>query len=380
MIIFAYLSEDTAMLQASQTKVLFVADCLSGGGAERVVANLSHYFASKDIEVHIAVIEDRVTYSYAGKLLNLGLLKKKHKGIVRKLKGFTILRRYTKQHRFDYIIDFRMHYKPWQEFLISKFIYTVPTVYSVRHYIIEWYITNNRWLAKRIYGNAYGIVCITDKMVQAIQERHGFTNLIKILSPANTSYISAKLAEPYTPLPYGYIVGAGRMGEDNIKQFDKLITAYANSVLPAKGIRLVLMGQGVLEESHKALAASLGLQDMVVFMGFQENPYVYMRDARFFVLSSKNEGLPQVLIEALTCGTPLVSFDCLSGPAEIVEHEQNGLLVPDQDVPALTQAMDRMCTDEALYAHCKAQALPGIQKFNMAAIGQQWMDFLNIKA
>ncbi len=366
------------MLHASQTRVLFVADCLSGGGAERVVASLSKYFVSRGIDVHIAVIEDMVTYSYAGALLNLGLLKKQYSGISLKIKRFRALQRYIKQHGFDYIIDFRMHYRPWQELLLAKFVFTPPTVYSVRHYIIEWYIPKQQWLARQIYGKAYGTVCITDKMLQTIYERYGFTNLVKILSPANKGYISAKLDKPFEPLPFEYIMGAGRMGVDNIKQFDKLIEAYAASALPGYGVKLVLLGEGMLEENLKQQAAALGLQDRVVFAGFQENPYAFMRDALFFVLSSRNEGLPMVLIEALACGTPVVSFDCLTGPSEIVEHGQNGLLVPDQDVPALTAAINTLYNDKTLYNHCKQNTAKSLQKFDLETVGQQWLDYLNI--
>lgn len=366
------------MLQANQTKLLLIGDCLSGGGAERVHAFLSNYFAAEGIAVHNAVIEDIVTYNYSGTLLNLGLLKKNYSGLRLKIERFRALRAYINIHRFDYIIDFRMHYRPWQELLLSRLVFKAPTVYTIHHYIIDWYLPQKTWLTQLIYKNAFGVVCMTDKIKQTIESRHGLTNVKKIFYPANFDYINQKLTAPFTPLPFEYIIGAGRMGEDNIKQFDKLIDAYAASTLPEEGIRLVLMGEGVFEEKLKHQAVALGLANMVVFTGFQENPYVYMRDALFFVLSSKNEGLPMVLIEALACGTPIVAFDCLTGPSEIIKHEQNGLLVPNQQVPALTEAINRMHNDTTLYTHCKTNAQPSAQKFAIEIIGRQWLDYFNI--
>ncbi|SFQ62157.1 glycosyltransferase [Flavobacterium akiainvivens] len=366
------------MLQAKQTKLLLVGDSLAIGGAEKVHAVLSGYFAAQGIEVHNAVIEDMVAYNYSGALLNLGLLKKKHNGLMLKIKRVAQLRSYIKKHRFDYIIDFRMHYRPWQELIMARFVFTVPTVYTVHSYVTHWYLPEKKWLARLTYNTTYGVVAICNKIEETIKKRHGLTNSTTIYNPVDLKYIDAKLAEPHTPLPYKYIMGAGRMDVDNVKQFDKLIAAYAESILPMSDVKLVLLGDGELKEKLQEQAKQQRVADKVVFAGFKENPYPYMRDALFFVLSSRNEGLPMVLIEALACGTPVVSFNCLTGPSEIVEHEENGLLVEGQDYMDLCEAMGHMYVEPELYSHCKANARPSVQKFDINAIGRQWLDYLNI--
>jgi glycosyltransferase involved in cell wall biosynthesis len=92
----------------------------------------------------------------------------------------------------------------------------------------------------------------------------------------------------------------------------------------------------------EALARRLGLEQDVSLPGFVANPYPYMAQASLFVLSSRWEGLPTVLIEALSCGTPLISTDCPSGPREILSDGRFGKLVPVGNVPALAHAMESM--------------------------------------
>lgn len=122
------------------------------------------------------------------------------------------------------------------------------------------------------------------------------------------------------------------------KDFETLLKAFAN-VRAQRKARLVILGQGPMLADLKSLARKLNIADDVSFEGFVQNPFKFMRQADLFVLSSRYEGLPGVLVQALACGCPVVSTDCPSGPREILESEKHGMLVPVADVDAMAKAI-----------------------------------------
>jgi glycosyltransferase involved in cell wall biosynthesis len=113
--------------------------------------------------------------------------------------------------------------------------------------------------------------------------------------------------------------------------------------------RLILLGAGPLEAPLRALAADLGIGDCVDFAGFRPNVLPFFRQADAFVLSSQCEGFGNVIVEALGCGTPVISTDCDYGPAEILQDGRHGVLVPPRDAEALAAAMDGVRTLRARF-------------------------------
>ena len=134
------------------------------------------------------------------------------------------------------------------------------------------------------------------------------------------------------------IVGAGRLVAS--KNFPLLLKAFAK-LRERRPARLLILGEGPERGRLEALAHDLALTDCVALPGYVANPYAAFSRAALFVLSSDHEGLPTVLIEALACGCPVVSTDCPSGPAEILEYGRYGELVPVDDAGALADAMER---------------------------------------
>lgn len=151
-----------------------------------------------------------------------------------------------------------------------------------------------------------------------------------------------------------YIVSVARLDEGQ-KDHSTLLRAYA-LLISQRSVEedLVFVGDGVDRGRLEALAQELGIASRVHFLGFHANPFPYMRHARAFVLSSRFEGLPMVLIEAMALGTPVIATDCPTGPRTLLGgiegdgREQAGLLVPVGDHAALAQAIERVLTDESV--------------------------------
>ena len=133
------------------------------------------------------------------------------------------------------------------------------------------------------------------------------------------------------------VVAAGRLCK--IKNYKLLIDAIKIAVDNGNNIKLIILGQGELELSLKEYVKTLNLEDSIDFYGFSNNPYSFFSKADCYVLSSDSEALPTVLIEALACGCPVVSTDCVSGPREILSDGEYGKLVPCNNPQMMAEAI-----------------------------------------
>ncbi|MDP5292835.1 glycosyltransferase [Oceanimonas sp. CHS3-5] len=147
---------------------------------------------------------------------------------------------------------------------------------------------------------------------------------VALHNPLDLEAIALRSQETVTDVPEDYLLYVGRL-EQRQKRFDRLLCAYADSGV---GIPLVLIGEGGARHFIETEIERLGLQGRVLLLGKRENPYAYMRRAHALVLSSDYEGFPLVAVEALACGTPVVSTDCPTGPSEILIGELARYLVP----------------------------------------------------
>lgn len=361
---------------SKKIKVALIGDSLSSGGAEKVQARLSLYFESVGIEVCHCIFLDKIQYEYAGKVLNLGKVKSNSNALIRRPIRLKVLNNYLKENNFDYVIDFRMRTNCILETLLAKFIYPKNTIYSVRSGILEYYFVKPFFWSKYLYQTST-ILAVSKETKNKIIAELDLKNVQYIYNPIFFKEIE-QLQIDFEVNESKYIVAAGRMN-DTIKQFDKLIECYSKSILPQKGIKLLFLGDGENKIKLQSLAEELGLSKMIEFKGFVNNPFPYYKKALFTVLSSKNEGFPNVLIETLATQTPVIAFDCFSGPNEIIEQEINGLLVDNQNFEALTEAMNAMIENVDLYQNCKQNAKESVRKFDVEIIGQQWQNlFKNV--
>ena len=129
--------------------------------------------------------------------------------------------------------------------------------------------------------------------------------------------------------------------------------------------RLVIVGEGSLRNQLEKIAADLKVDDIVDFAGYQPNPYAYMGRSDLFILSSRSEGLPNVLLEAMSLGIPTISTDCDYGPREIIEDGKNGILVPVGEPDAIADAMVRLLEDGKLAKAISENALKTSRGFTL---------------
>lgn len=356
-------------------RICIVSEQLAGGGAERGSAILSQFFVANNCCVHHVIVIDRIEYEFAGEILNLGKFKKGGFNVFDRIRRLQILYRFFKQNQFDFIIDTRVINREWQEYFITKFIYNAPIIKMVHSYMTNLYFPKTPFLAKSIYSNAKKIVTVSKAIETKVIGKYNYNQVQTIYNPIDFEFIE-KQSHYAIDVDFDFVLAVGNMSTD-VKQFDKLIDCYSKSDLPNSNYKLLIIGEGNLKLEYEKLVSSLNLQDKIIFKGKIDNPFPFYKKAIFTVLTSKNEGFPTVLLESLACQTPVISFDCQSGPNEIISNNENGILVENQNKEKMIVAMNEMISNKKLYLHCKNNAKSSVEKFSIQNIGDQWLQLFN---
>ena len=222
-------------------------------------------------------------------------------------------------------------------------------------------------LEKHLFPSAHAVVAVSEGVAEDLQRVvPRAAHLVRrihdpVVWPDHAAKAAAPLAHPwFADAGPPVILTAGRLVA--LKGHATLLRAVAR-LADTRPVRLVILGEGPERARLDKLAATLRIQHLVDFAGFQLNPLPYMRGAKVFVLTSTYEALPNALIQAMACGTPVVSTDCPTGPREILEEGKWGLLTPVGDASALATAVHQTLDDplpssglKARAAHYSAQA------------------------
>ena len=227
--------------------------------------------------------------------------------------------------------------------------------------------------ADEVVGVSHGITSEFSKIPSLPADR-----VHTVYNPIGIDYIKRKSKEPISHRWLAgpdcpVIVAIGKLIKR--KDFATLLRAFARLV-SKRNARLIVLGEGRFRSDLLSLANRLGLAECVDFPGFAENPFAFLSKADLFVLSSRNEGLPTVLIEAMVCGCPVVSTDCDFGPREILEDGRHGPLVPVGEPETLASAMlsvlDNPPQREALQARAEFfNAAKAVDQYEELLLGEE---------
>ncbi|MEI6043331.1 MAG: glycosyltransferase family 4 protein [Chloroflexota bacterium] len=209
---------------------------------------------------------------------------------------------------------------------------------------------------------------------QGVSERvSGIGGQPKGQRPAEGSEETPQTPDTRHPTPSDgrkVVISIGRLIP--LKGFDMLIQAFAKVAPQYPDWSLEIWGEGEARPELEALCQKLKIADRVRLPGFTEQPLEKLRQANLFVLSSHYEGFPTVLWEAMGCGLPAISFDCPSGPAMIIRNGLDGILVPPNDIEALSQTMGDLMGDETARNQLAAHAPEVLERFSVEKVMGEW--------
>lgn len=176
------------------------------------------------------------------------------------------------------------------------------------------------------------------------------------------------------PAQVQIVVSMGRLAPE--KGFDLLIKAFAPVAALHPDFHLILLGEGADRSALEQAREASGLAGRVHLPGRVSNPSAYLRQCDLFVMSSRYEGFPMALCEAMACGLPVISFDCPTGPGEIIHNQVDGILVPAGDLQGLTKAMNRLMADASVRKALGARGPEILERFSEDKIMGEWNQIL----
>jgi len=327
-------------------KILFVLPTLGGGGLERVAVTLLQHLSRSLFEPHLALLAAVGPFLKEVpkdvRIHDLGVARVRYciPGMIRlvwQLRPHVVL---SMPRELNVAMGFM---RPW---LPKGLVLLVREAISVAEDLAERgsHLGAWKWLY-RSYLRADKIICPADYILNELADHFGLPRhkMLRIYNPVAAETIRQRAqagANPYTGSG-PHIIAAGRLSKQ--KGFDLLLEAMALVRKRVPGAHLTFLGEGPLDSELKAQTERLGLTDAVCFAGFQSNPYPYFKHADVFVLSSRYEGMPSVLLEALALGTFVVATDCPGGVREVLARTAAGELVRASDAQLLAEAIIRGC-------------------------------------
>jgi N-acetylgalactosamine-N,N'-diacetylbacillosaminyl-diphospho-undecaprenol 4-alpha-N-acetylgalactosaminyltransferase len=370
---------------------------LGGGGAERVISQLVPYLENKRMEVFLVLMNEDCAFPLITKN-NLYYIEKSRPNETSFIKFLKIPLLAYKYHIFLKKNDINLSLS----FLTRPSLISSMSIYfnSNRKIIIsersnpsrqygygDLKSLINRFLIKKLFPKTDLI--ITNSIGNALDLMDNFKiskNRIRtIYNPINIKEINKiNPIEGFFDNNYYNLLTIGRL--DKGKNHTLLIKSIHK--LKNKNVRLYIFGEGSMDKYLLDLISKYDLEENIFLMGFESNPFPYLKAADLFIFGSNHEGFPNVILEAMACNLPIISTNCPSGPNEIFEEDINystteniitkyGILVPLNDENSMVAAINYMLQDENYYTNCKLSISTRINDFNSDLILQKYYDLLS---
>ncbi|MGA1794307.1 MAG: glycosyltransferase family 4 protein [bacterium] len=362
-------------------RITFVISSVALGGAEKILVHMANYWARKGMEISLLSFDDGkeppffpLDPSIDHHPLDLaGGSTNTIQAFIRNMKRIHRLRRAIRQTAPHAVISFMDQTNVLT--LIATRGMGVPVIVSERtnphsHAIGRAW----EWLRLRVYPRADCVVVQTRQALEyfpASIRNKGRVIPNPVIDPCEEDAMAPP--RPAKKL----IVALGRLAHE--KGFDMLLDAFRRIAVRHSGWSLLIIGEGPERGPLEALRDRYGLQERVHLFGSTTKPWAVIKEAALFVLSSRYEGFPNALCEAMACGLPVVSYDCPNGPREIIRDGVDGILVPPGDVSALASAMERLVFDEALRVSLGSKAREVCVRFGLEAVMARWEEVLRNK-
>jgi len=355
-------------------KIAFLIPSLEAGGAERVVATLSNSICA-NFDVTIIVLYKSEIFYELNKNINIIFCTDIYKPIHNVFKSILI---HLKFIRKNYSIIRTNDIKVLIGFMTTPNIYAilVSKLANISCLISERVHPNFTQASKIWFLFRKLIYPYTDYLIVQTKEiAHYFSDFINeekikiILNPLNPSLI--KKINNKTERE-NIILNVGRL--DYQKNQDLLIKAFAN--ISNKNWKLILVGDGNKKHSYLALINELKINDSVELVGNIEDVSLYYNKSKIFAFSSRYEGFPNALTEALAFGLACISTDCPSGPTDLINNGENGFLIPVENQSELEMKLQLLMNDDKLRSDFSEKAKLGTEIFESDFVAKQWQELL----
>ena len=358
--------------RARPFRLTAVIGSLEAGGAERIMALLTGAWVERGWEVVLLLTlagptqDAFVELDPRVRVRHLDLYRPSH-GVVEALAGnlrrLRVIRSAIRASQPDVVLSFMVETNVLT--ILASLGLRTPVVVE-EHIYSSWPPLRPSWRLLRLitYPGAASVIALAPPALATLglaRGRRGRVIPNPVMPPPPGT------ADPSDP---PVIVAMGRLVPQ--KGYDALLAAFKRVAVRHRDWNLEIWGEGPQRATLERLRDSLGLSGRVTFPGRTREPYGVMRRASLFVMSSRREGFPTVLGEAMACGLPVVSFDCPSGPRELIRDGIDGLLIPPNDVGALAAGIERLIIDRKLARDLASRAPEVIERFALSTVLEQW--------